>query len=182
MGLVSEENMADTVFVERARQGDAAALDALIERHYGMLFRVAFRWCGQKENAEDIAQEACIKIARHIDGFGSESSFTTWAYRIVINTAKDFHKSRRLTMRREEAFAAEHGSDVLENKAEEAILCQQVYAFMDTLPLELKKTALLVFAEELSHKEAASVLGCAEATVSWRIHKIKKKLNGHFGK
>ena len=57
---------------------------------------MAFKLCGNKEDAEDITQNACIKLARSIDTFRFQSAFLSWLYRLVINTAKDWKKVRPL--------------------------------------------------------------------------------------
>ncbi len=77
-----------------AAGGDERAFTRLLERHYGLIFKVAFKWCGDRHEAEDIAQDVCVKLARSIGGFDGRSKFRTWLYRITINTAKDRHKAR----------------------------------------------------------------------------------------
>ena len=92
----------DKELIKRAQAGDTAAFEALVNNYYGIMFKMAFKWCGDRTAAEDITQEACMKLARGIDSFRHDSAFTSWLYRLVINTAKDWFKSQnRHFVRRE---------------------------------------------------------------------------------
>ena len=71
----------------------------LLGRHYGTAYRVAYRWCGTRQDAEDVAQEAFIKVARGIRSFRGNASFTTWLYRIVVNAANDLHRRNAARVR-----------------------------------------------------------------------------------
>ena len=81
---------ADNDLITKAQGGDKSAFEALVRENYDVMFRIAFKWCGNQEDAEDITQNACIKLARNIDGFQFKSAFTSWLYRLVINTAIDY--------------------------------------------------------------------------------------------
>src|SRR5512139_1390030 len=83
---------SDLELVRLARAGDPSALERLFERHYRTAHRMAWRWCGSRQDAEDAAQEAFIKVARGLPAFREGSSFTTWLYRIVVNAAMDQHR------------------------------------------------------------------------------------------
>jgi RNA polymerase sigma factor (sigma-70 family) len=57
------------------------------------MFKMAYKFCGNRQDAEDITQESCIRLARGLHSFKGDSAFTSWLYRLVINTAKDWYKS-----------------------------------------------------------------------------------------
>lgn len=168
-------NRQDEDLACMAAAGDAGALDVLISRHYLLIYRAAYRWCGHKQDAEDIAHEACIKVARHIRSYRGDSAFKTWLYRLVVNTAKDFQRKGRL-MNRTEAEYLREAVETVSGGQEEKEAARQLLHLLDQLPDGMKETAWLVYAEGLNHREAAEVLGCAETTVSWRIFQLKKKL------
>jgi RNA polymerase sigma factor (sigma-70 family) len=86
------EDRGDASLVYRAQQGEMAALEALIAKHQRWIFNIALRMVGSPEDAEDVAQEICIKILTKLSTFKRKSSFRTWVYRIVVNHV--------LTMRR----------------------------------------------------------------------------------
>lgn len=160
--------------INAAQRGDAAAFEQLLTGYYDQIFRFAFRWCGNRADAEDITQLACIKLAQSLGQFRFESAFSSWLYRLVINCAKDWHRSQQ-----------RHQHDDLERlenetrhdqRAETGIYLQQILQWLDSLAEGFKETALLVHAEGLTHAEAATVLNIKESTVSWRLHEIRKQL------
>lgn len=165
-------NAINTI-IEKAQQGDAAAFEQLLEAQYDTVFKFAFKWSGRREDAEDITQQACMKLAKGIQQFRFESNFTTWLYRLVINCAKDWQRSQ--------IRHAHHGDEALATLAstpsnDHDIYLQQLLTQLDQASEGFKETLLLVHAEGLSHKEAADILDVKESTISWRIHEIRKYL------
>ena len=156
--------------------GDASAFRILLDAHYMSVYKMAFHLCGHREDAEDITQMACIKISQNIQNFRSDSKFTTWLYTIVLNTFRDWTDNRANTGRGKVALddAAPRLSND-DNPENNAVANEQLRK-LSTLPPEERETVILVFAHGLSHKEAANALGCAESTVSWRVHEVRKKL------
>jgi RNA polymerase sigma-70 factor (ECF subfamily) len=170
MGNANDEELA----LEAAR-GDPEAFARLLESHYEIIYRLAYRFLGAREEAEDVAQEVCMKLARVIKGFEGRSSFRTWLYRITVNAVRDFQRKGASRHTHEERYVQEKA---IEDRAsaDNPISVSELYSLVNTLPEKLKSTLLLVSAEGLSHKEAALVLGCAETTVSWRVFQARKKL------
>jgi RNA polymerase sigma-70 factor (ECF subfamily) len=152
------------------------AFARLLEGHYMVIYKIAYKWCGRREDAEDVAQNVCLKLADRLAGFRGDSGFTSWLYRITINAAKDYYRTTGKAYRREQAFA--DGFDPMSDEvaADEQLVARESYAAIHSLPEPIRDAVLLVFGEEMSHKEAAKILGCAETTVSWRIHKARKIL------
>jgi RNA polymerase sigma-70 factor (ECF subfamily) len=170
------ETHNDIELVQRSVRGDAHAFEHLVERHYMTVYRISYKWCGVKQDAEDIAQDVFVKLARKLKTFRQKSSFQTWLYRIVINTAKDFTRKCATTRAYESAFASEHGPNNPEQPEEHHHDATRLYRELAKLPEKQRVTILLVLGEGLSHREAAHVLNCPEATVSWRIFQARKKL------
>lgn len=159
----------------RARMGDRAAFERLLDGHYDMMYRVAYRFTGSREDAEDIAQDVCCALPEKLAAFRGESKFTTWLYRVVVNACRDMQKKRgnqHDLAQRYTDFDALQRAESAEANAQVAWLYRQVAA----LEPALKETALLVLAEDMSHAEAGKVLGCAESTISWRMSEIRKSL------
>src|SRR5215210_2017541 len=84
--------MADSDLITRAAGGDAAAFQALVERHRSMVYRVAYQFAGNHYDAEDIAQEVFIKVYRSLDRFRQDAQLTSWMYRIVMNACIDYRR------------------------------------------------------------------------------------------
>jgi RNA polymerase sigma-70 factor, ECF subfamily len=170
------DTYSDIELVGLSVDGDAEAFEYLVKRHYMTVYKVSYKWCGVREDAEDIAQEVFVKLARRLKTFGRKSSFRTWLYRITVNTAKDFSRKAATKRVYEAAFVSEQ---VLNNPSplkDEHIEADRLYKSIDILPEKQKAAVLLVFGEGLSHREASQVLNCPEATVSWRIYQAKKRL------
>lgn len=139
-----------------------------------MIYRVAYKWCGTRENAEDIAQEVCIKLGSAIRGFERKSAFSSWLYRITLNTAKDFHrKSTKQPLYNE---AAVEGAVDLSENPENSAIGAELWQKVAELPENQREAVLLVYGEERSHAEVAEIMDCKENTVSWYIHEAKKQL------
>lgn len=162
----------ETVLIKQAQSGDKGAFETLLRTHYDVMYRMAYKWCGNQADAQDITQNACIKLARSIGSFRFQSAFLTWVYPLVINTAKDWVKARpQLTaggdggIERAEAPAAEN-----------RVYATQVMAQVRALPDREREAVYLVCGEGMTHREAAAVMDCKESTVSWYIHEARKKL------
>jgi RNA polymerase sigma-70 factor (ECF subfamily) len=158
--------------VEAAIAGDPAAFAELFRKFHPMIYAFAYRLSLDSADAQDIAQETFVKAARAIAGYTPEGPFQNWLYRICANTARDWHRQaarRGLTMNhvqsRAELTEAERTPDFDEARSALALLSPN-----------LRAAVVLVYFDEMSHAEAASVLGCAETTVSWRIFQAKRKL------
>lgn len=166
----------DSTLAAAALQGDREAFRRLVERHYAMIYRVAYRYVGSAADAEDIAQDVCVALATRLSKFGGRSRFSTWLVSIVINRCRDFLRRRRSSEALVEKYAAlreAEDADRADTEKRTAWLAEA----LKSLEPSLRETVLLVVGEELSHREAAKVLGCAESTVSWRMHTAKKHLS-----
>src|SRR5665811_1609921 len=77
----------DSELIEEIRDGKAEALGTLMSRYEGRVYSLAYRMMGNKEDAEDVLQDTFLNVVRSIDGFRSQSSFSTWLYRVASNAA-----------------------------------------------------------------------------------------------
>ena len=162
----------------RAGQGCRASFSALLERHYDLIWRQAWRMLGSREKAEDVAQDVCIKLASAVRGFRAEARFTTWLHRIVYTTTLD-------ALRAAQRMAPTEPSEIIRladhmqmsaPRAGEDGDSDGLWTAVRSLPPQQRDALLFVYGEEMSHAEAASVMGCSEKTVSWHVHEAKKRL------
>lgn len=174
--------MVEEQLLRAAQKGDRSAFAQLLVLVYDLIYRFAFKWAGNRFDAEDITQQACIKLAKTIAQFRFESAFTTWLYRLVINCANDWGRNERrhcasqLDQQLTSQQTSDDGNRVEDNSAEAYVRLYQMLDKVDAMGKGFKETVLLVFAEGMSHAEAAIVLGVKESTVSWRIHDVRKQL------
>lgn len=162
----------DEALIRAAQAGSGEAFEELLERHYDTMYRFAYKWCANRPDAEDVTQQACLKLARSLASFRFESAFTTWLYRVVINCAQDWKQAQKRQGSGTE-FAAEAGATE-GGAVEHRVYLWQLLQQLDAMPAGIKETILLVHAEGLTHAEAADVLNIKESTVSWRLHEFRK--------
>ena len=170
----------DGELVLRARSGDREAFCCLLERHYDFIYRLARRQLGSIADAEDVAQDVCVALVDKLRLFSGHSRFSTWLASIVINRCRDALRRRRSSQGLVEKYAvlrAMADADAADDEKRSAWLADALGA-LDPL---VRETVLLVVGEGMSHDEAAEALGCAESTVSWRMHMAKKRLRARLG-
>lgn len=173
--MLEESEASDRELVECARSGDREAFGRLVERHYAFVHRVAYRWCGSRPDAEDIAQEVCIRLGRAIRDYRGGSAFTTWLYAVTLNVARDHARKGA----RETAKTAAYGVHALvagQAADEPDDPVEALWVAVRRLPDKQREAVTLVYGEGASHAVAAQALGISETTVSWHIHEAKKRL------
>ncbi|MEQ1790126.1 MAG: RNA polymerase sigma factor, partial [Rickettsiales bacterium] len=170
----------ELTIIERAKKGDGVAFRQLLDDHYNMMYRVAYRFTGQAQDAEDIAQEVCVGLTHKLQSFNGKSSFSTWLYRVVVNACHDYIKKRSNHRVLENNYIElENNEQSDKNEADKKIVW--LYRMIASFEKSLKETAILVLTEDLSHAEAGKILGCAESTISWRMSEIRKHLKSAMG-
>ena len=177
MALMTEERIPDAELARSAAGGDRESFSLLVERHYGFIFRLAWRLTGHRADAEDVAQEVCARLGHAIRSYRGGSAFTTWLYTIVVNAVHD--AGRRAA--REAAKASAWGVQALIDggEAAEAVPddpAEALWAAVRQLPAKQREAVTLVYGEGMNHADAADLMGCSEATVSWHVHEAKKRL------
>jgi len=169
------DDESDLCLIERSLGGDRGAFARLVERHYDTIYRIAWKWSGDRNDAEDIAQDVCLKLPRAIRGFEGKSAFTSWLYAITLNAVRDLQRMR--ARQSEHAAVMAMDAEALTGDDPAATLeTSDIWRQVQQLSDRQRDCVLLVYAEGRSHAEAAEILGCAENTVSWTIHEARKRL------
>ena len=167
----------DADLVAGAIAGDRAAFSALLERHYDCIHGLAWRLTGTRADADDIAQDVCCALVERIGSFRGEAKFTTWLCGIVFNACRDFHR-RRKSLGGVAARLAVLAGLARRPDGRDLHDAMWVKSAIAGLPPAYRETVVLVAGQQLSHTEAAAILGVAEATVSWRMHEVRRMLAG----
>ena len=168
----------DQELVERARAGEAAALDTLVSRHHAAVYEVTYRVLGDPDAAADAAQDAFVKALGALDGFRGEASFKTWLLTIAANVARS--AGRKTTRRREVALDAvgERPGD-LGDPERDAIVrteTERVNRALETLPEKQRLAVTLRIGQDLSHREVGEVIGSSEGAARVNYHLGIKRL------
>lgn len=171
---------SDTELIASAVSGDREAFRLLLDRHYDRIHRLAWQLTGSRTDAEDIAQDVCCTLVEKIATFRGEARFTTWLCGIVFNACRDLHRRRRSFGAFADRLAVlaglSRGPDGRD--LHDAMWLKSAIA---RLPQAYRETLALVVGQDLSHAEAARILGVAESTVSWRLHEVRRMLGGTAG-
>jgi RNA polymerase sigma-70 factor (ECF subfamily) len=166
---------ADESLVAAAAAGDRAAFEALLHRHYDRVHGLAWQLTGSRTDADDIAQEVCCTLVEKIGSFRGEAKFTTWLTGITFNACRDFRRRRRSLGGMLERLTVLAGIADAPSDPYDAIWVKSAVA---RLKPALRDTVVLVAGQQLTHAEAAAVLGVSENTVSWRMHEARRILSG----
>lgn len=174
----------DKEWIARSRNGDHAAFDALIRKHQQMIHTLTFRMTGSLADCKDLAQETFVRAYRQLDSFQGTSKFSSWLYRIAVNSCLDW---RRQEQRRERLHQSWSESAEAMQSDDGAILdgedlSREVQAALMKLPAKQRAAIVLTVYGGHNHAEAAKSLGCSETTVSWRIFSARRKLKKLLGK
>ncbi|WDR04278.1 sigma-70 family RNA polymerase sigma factor [Devosia algicola] len=163
--------------VRRAQAGEADAFGQILAHHYDQIYRTAYKWCGDKADAEDVTQDVCVKLGSAIGSFDGRARFSSWLYRVVLNSVRDLQRARARRVRHVDALAQVSAHQTPPDQ-EASATASQLWKAVRTLPENQRDAVLLVYAEELSHAAAARIMACREATVSWYVHEARKTLKG----
>jgi len=163
-------SVSDQAFAIRASKGDVEAFKMLVEEHSGLVYRVALRILGV-EDAKDASQEVWIRVWRNIKNFRGDSAFSTWLYRITVNTCLSVR--RKETRRKEREYGGEEmpylpeprGGDAdPEAAALGAEQREEIQAALGHVRAEHRAALVLRHMEGLSYSEIAQILDVPEGT------------------
>ena len=174
----------DGELIARWQSGDQSAFEALIRRHERRVFGLLMRMLGNREEAEDVAQEAFLSLHRHGHRFRHQARFSTFVFRVAANAALNRRRSlgRKNARMRQLKLRQEAGTDLPsaprdpESMAAGAQIQAQVQEALLRLPADLRIATLLCDIEGLSYREIATVLEIPEGTVKSRIHRARNAL------
>ena len=154
----------DRQAVLACQRGEREAFDRLMERYQRNVYRLCYRYVNDHHDANDMAQEVFLKAYRAIRGFRGESAFSTWLYRIAVNTCLNFRSSRKPE--------AEEVADSLPDRSPGALAevereerSRLVRNAVKRLPEKQRATLILKVYHDLSHEEVARILGSSVGTV-----------------
>jgi RNA polymerase sigma-70 factor (ECF subfamily) len=151
---------------ERARRGEDGAFDALVDRYKKDVYRLAYRFTGNAEDAHDLAQEAFLKAYLSLRDFRGDSAFRTWIYRIAMNLAINHVRSAAVTRRSD--VPAEELDPGKSGKVLSSILSSELgdrlRQAVDGLPPRQRETLVLKVYHDLKYTEVAEIMGCSVGT------------------
>ena len=188
------EPREDVVLIRAFLEGDKVAFDRLVVKHKNRLFNLCYRLLGDYEEANDSAQETFIKVYRSLKKFRFESAFSTWLYRIAVNTCKNKLKSPAFRQKMKmvpmdnpiPANLNGPGREIQDESPSPAIALEKkermrvIQEAINALPPEQKEVVTLRDIEGFSYEEVAEITGLNLGTVKSRLARarldLRKKL------
>jgi len=174
--------MNEHELIKRAGRGDAYAFEQLMAAHESKMYAVALRMCGNREDAQDCLQEAMLRVYRAISGFKGQSSFSTWVYRITMNSCLDELRRRKsraavsLDSMLESGFAPSDESDTPEESSLRSEQKRALEKAIAQLPEDMRAAIVLRDIQGCSYDEIARALDANVGTIKSRISRGREKL------
>jgi RNA polymerase sigma-70 factor, ECF subfamily len=179
--LESADTAIDHALIRRAQAGDERAFEDLVLRNQQRAWRVARNLVPTDEDAQDLAQEAFVRVYKNLANFDFEHGFTTWLYRIVTNLAIDHLRRRRPVTSTTNSEEGESDFDLVDPDAlqpseglEKLELADEVRATLASLAPHFQSVLVLREMEGLPCNEIATIVGATHVTVRWRLHRGRR--------
>ncbi len=174
--------LSEAEAIERAKQGDADAFEALYNLHKRRVYSLCLRMTANTAAAEDLTQEAFLQLFRKIGTFRGESAFSTWLHRMAVNVVlMQLRKKSLPVVPLEETMETEEESPRKEPGAEDPRLAgsvdrMQLQKSIEGLPPGYRMIFLLHDVEGYEHNEIAAMVGCSIGNSKSQLHKARMKL------
>lgn len=179
----------DVRLVAAAREGDLSAFDELVRRHQGRIYAMVYHMLGHKEDAEDVVQAAFLRAYRALPNFRGTAAFSSWMYRIAVNTALNHIKQRRrraaVSLHEIEPAAGldpafqelvtRSGPD---RDVQISELQRKLNEALQSLSEKHRTVVVLHDIQGVPHEEIARIMGCSEGTVRSRLFYARQLLQG----
>jgi len=177
-GVRTRDDARDDVLA--CQGGEREAFDRLVQRYQRDVYRLCYRYVNNHHDANDLAQDAFLKAYRAIGRFRGDSSFSTWLYRIAVNTCLNFRSSRRLDSEELPEELPDRAPGAAD-RAQSEETSRVVRRAVAELPEKQRATLILKVYHELTHEEVARILGSSVGTVKANLFhalaNLRKRLN-----
>ena len=176
------KNLLDEDLARRAGQGDQEAFAELVRRYEKQIFSLAYRLCGDYDEAADLAQEAFLRIYRMLDRFDPEKKFFSWMYRVAHNScinALNKRPANVIPVERTEEYMAEDTANTADEPEQNYLnreVRSQIDAAIASLPENYRQVIYLRYIEDLSYQQISEMLNLPVSTVETRLFRGKKQL------
>ncbi|MEZ6185588.1 MAG: sigma-70 family RNA polymerase sigma factor [Planctomycetota bacterium] len=174
LGLTEVDEQA---LLEACRRGEGAAFQRLYARYSAQVYAFARRFLGDEQHAEDVTQEVFLRVFRKLDGFRGEAKFSTWLFRVTVNSCRN----KRRSLERVQRFDAERFQSSRPESApppERTLMSwalgDRIGQALSRLTEEQRMLLLLKAVDELSYQEIGSLVGHSENQIRGRLYRARK--------
>lgn len=176
------DKLNDQHYINLVIGGDTHAFAVLVDRYKNLVFTLSLKMLKNREEAEEVSQDAFIKVYKSLPKFKSESKFSTWLYKVAYNTCLDRLRSKKrvtplISM---DNFAEQEVSCLMNvlNTIEERERKQMVQNCVNSLPGEDSFLLTLYYFQENSLKEISKIMGINENNLKIKLYRSRIKLAG----
>ena len=170
----------DIQYIEQVLAGKSMAFSYIVDRHKDKAYNLAFRIYGNHEEAEEIAQDSFLKAYRSLKGFKMKSSFATWLYRIVYNTAISHVRIKKKGVISLEDFPADAtdfiGNNISEEEAEKEYRSSLVNFALQKITEEERGLISFYYYEEMNTEEISDVTGISKSNIKVKLFRARQKM------
>jgi len=170
----------DIFYLDQVLNGNSYAFSYIVDRHKDKAFNLALRICCNREEAEEVAQDSFLKAYRSLKSFKMKSSFATWLYRIVYNSAISRIRIKKANILSLEDFPVDVtdfiGTDTSEEEAEKEYRSSLVNFALQKINEEERGLISLYYYEEMSTDEISDVTGISKSNVKVKLFRARQKM------
>lgn len=196
MSARTQEVALDRVLVDRFRNGDSAAFDEMVTRHWDRIYSMVHQLLRNQQDAEEVTQDAFIRAHRGLANFRGDSAFSTWLYQIATNLARNrywywWRRKRDRTVSFDQPLGEDNDTPLAEIFVGDAEtpgeltstqeLVDRIAAGMEKLSARHREVLVLRNVKNLSYEEIAEILGISVGTVKSRIARARDSLRKLIG-
>jgi RNA polymerase sigma-70 factor (ECF subfamily) len=171
--------------IERAKNGDQAAFQQIVDKYKTQVASIAYKMVGDYEDAKDISQIVFVKTYQNLVNFDTTKKLSTWLYRITINASIDFirkHKKHKHELLDNIFGELKEKKQDVEKIYQRSLIKWAINDSMEALNPRQKAVFVLRDLEGLDIKEVAQITGMPQATVRWYLHRARSKLRSELTK
>lgn len=158
-----------------AAPATAAAFASLVEQHRGIAFKVAYLYCWQEADRQDLVQDILAQAWRAFPRYDATRPFPTWFYRIALNVAISWVRGPGRRQQRLEPFDADRHDREADPGGRDDERVQALYRAIRSFE-PLNRAVLLLYLDEHTHRDIAQILGLSETNVATKIGRLKLRL------
>jgi RNA polymerase sigma-70 factor (ECF subfamily) len=191
----SPQNVTNTNLMARVKKGDRDAFATLVKSHQNSVLNFIWHFIGDRTEAEDIAQEAFLRVWKSAATYERRAKFTTWLYRIVTNLCINRHRALKIRNLFSISLFPKYKSDMIgvlvsepgvnhvtpEDRLLKAEQYRQIFNVLDTLPPAQRLAIILKINQGLSYSEISQIMGRSVSAVDALLIRAKKNLKKKLG-
>lgn len=177
-------SLDENLLIQKSVEGDIQSFEILVTTYQKKAFNIAYRMLGNLEDANDVTQEALVKVYKSLPKFKGDSKFSTWLYSIVTNASIDYIRKNRksnvvyLDKKEENQMKREipDNENTPENLLEKNEIKRVIHDSINKLNKEHRTVIILRDIQGFTYEEIANMLNCSEGTVKSRISRARGNL------